>query len=317
VCILTDTSIALVFLKIAPVFGHVGLFLLSLSVLLPTIATNYKNIFTIIFLSILMTMASIINFQTITYSVSSANFVIVDYQTPISFILLIANGMSYVLVLIVRIRNVSKIMQQKELSERRYILRFRFLFLHFLLVLFSLGSLISNRTISVGSLPGFTWFFPISFNFLYLAYAIFKDESFLFITASKLEGILISENNNGLVIFSKNYMELEMETDDMFANIINAFNVSLKANLQTKKNLEQIIYGDKIILSVYGELVTTFFIVSQSNLIIQSIARYVNSQFEKKFRNKLIEFRQSGIIVPQSVKAFEEEITYIRNFIPL
>jgi hypothetical protein len=208
-------------------------------------------------------------------------------------------------------------MQQKELSERRYILRFRFLFLHFLLVLFSLGSLISNRTISVGSLPGFTWFFPISFNFLYLAYAIFKDESFLFITASKLEGILISENNNGLVIFSKNYMELEMETDDMFANIINAFNVSLKANLQTKKNLEQIIYGDKIILSVYGELVTTFFIVSQSNLIIQSIARYVNSQFEKKFRNKLIEFRQSGIIVPQSVKAFEEEITYIRNFIPL
>ena len=315
ISILNNNSTELLFLKSAPVFGHLGLFFLSLSILLPTISTNYKNIFFIIFLAILMTAASIINFQTITYTVSSHNYVIISYQSPISFLLLVANGLSYVGVLIYRIRNVSNIINQnKETNRDRYINKFRFYFIYLILVSITLLSLILNRILEQGTIPGFTWFFPLSLVFFYLAYAIYQDESFLFITATRLEGILISENKNGLVVYSKNYA---IETDDLFANLLNAFDISLKTNLQTKKNLEQIIYGDKIILSFNGELVTTFLIVTQSNLVIQSIAKYLTGKFEKKFRSNLLEFKETGIVLPQSVKTFDEDINYIRSFIPL
>lgn len=318
ICILNDYSIELFFLKLAPVLANVGLFILSLSILLPTSSTNYKNIFFIIFLTILMTAASIVNFQTITYTISSHNYVIIDYQTPISFLLVITNGLCYVGVLVFRIRNVSKIVHvgPNNISER-YVLKFQFYFIYLILISITIFSLIMNRTLEQGTIPGFTWFFPMSLNFLYLGYAIFKDESFLFITPTKLEGILISDNNNGLVIYSKSFMEIEREENDIFANILNAFDISMKSNLQSKKNLEQIIYGDKIILSFNGELVTTFLIVTQNNLVIQSVAKYINNKFEKRFRDNLLEFKETGVVVPHVVNTFEDEIHYIRSFIPL
>ena len=263
----------------------------------------------------LVTAASIINFQTITYTVSNQNYIVISYQTPISFLLLIINGLAYVFVLILRIRNVSRLVHKNpEISADRYVLKFQFYFIYLVLIAITLSSLVLNRTLEQGTVPGFLWFFPMSLDFFYLGYAIYRDESFLFLTASKLEGILISENRNGLVVYSKNY---SLETDDLFVNLLNAVNISLKTNIQSKKNIEQIIFGDKIILSVYGELVTTFLIVTQSNLVIQSIARYVTVKFEKKYRVPLIQFGKTGIVTPKSVQNFDDEIDYIRAFIPL
>ena len=313
--VMIDPETDLFFLKLAPVFGDVGVFLLSLSILLPTIATKYRNIFFVILLAVLMTASSIINFQTITYSISARNYAIISYQTPLSFLLMIANGLSYVGVLVVRIRNVSSLMRKnRELFLDRYILKFRFYFIYLILIIVTITTLVLNRTVEQGVFPGFTWYFPISLAFLYLGYAIYNDETFLFITPSKLEGIMISDNN-GLLVYSKNFMK--SETNDLFTNILNAFDISMKSNLQSQKNLEQIIYGDKIILSFNGELVTTFMIVTQNNLIIQSIAKYVNNKFEKKYRTNLLAFKNSGIVEPQTVANFDDEVNYIKNFIPL
>lgn len=319
--IMIDPKTDLFFLKLAPVFGDVGVFILSLSILLPTVATKYRNIFFVILLAVLMTTASIINFQTITYSVSARNFAIISYTSPLSFLLMVSNGLSYVGVLVVRIRNVASLMRKnKGLFADRYILKFRFYFIYLILIIVTITTLILNRTIEQGAFPGFTWYFPISLAFLYLGYAIYKDESFLFITPSKLEGILIS-NKNGLLVYSKNFMSFgednSVEASDLFTNILNAFDISMKSNLQSEKNLEQIIYGDKIILSFNGEFVTTFLIVTQNNLIIQSIAKYLNNKFEKRYRTNLLAFNDSGILEPQLVNNFDEEIDYIKNFIPL
>ena len=321
VTILGDHKTAVIFIKIAPFFAHTGLFILSLSILLPTLSTNntnYKNIAILIFLSILMTSAVIINYQTISFTISTSNYVVISYQTSLSFALLVANGLSYIMVLVIRIRSVIRIFHSNQVNQDRYILKFRFLAIYIFLVIITLASLILNRTFEPGSFPGFSWFIPISIDYLYLSYSIYQDESFLFITTSKLEGIMISENKNNFVVFSNYFVDSSIiESDDLFANILNAFNLSLKTKINTKKNLEQIIYGDKIIISYYGELVTTFLIVTQNNLITQSIAKYINSKFEKKFKTKLLEFKESGIMIPQYIKGFDDEISYVRSFIPL
>lgn len=305
--------------KFSPVLAHFGLFLLMISILLPTIANKYENLFLLILLSMLTIAASIINYQTITFEISSTGFMIISYNSLLSFFLMIANAMAYVIVLIVRIQNVSHILKTKSDGnfQTHHILSLKFFTVHSILVSITIGTLFVTRFLPIGNnMPGLTWFIPLSAIVLYLSYAVFQDESFLFITPARLDAILISDKKSGMSLLTKNFQN-DVKVEELLGNLLSAVNISLKINLQSKGNLEQITYGDKVIVTFTGEYITCFLIVTQSNFITASIARYVTKTYEKKFSKKLLDSRKHKIVNANIFRDFEKELDFVRKFIPL
>ena len=163
--------------------------------------------------------------------------------------------------------------------------------------------------------PGFTWYIPLSCIVLYLCYAVFQDESFLFITPAKFNAILISDKRSGMNLLTKNF-DSGSKTEHLLGNLLSAVNISLKDNLKVNGNLEKVAYGDKVVVTYSGEFVTAFLIVSQSNFVTNSMAKFATIQYEKKFKPYLLESQRHP--VKQSIFSdFEREVEFIRKFIPL
>ena len=126
---------------------------------------------------------------------------------------------------------------------------------------------------------------------------------------------MISDKKSGISLLTRNF-EDESKAEQLLGNLLSAVNISLKDNLKVKGNLEQVAYGDKVVVTYSGEYVTCFLIVTQANFITSSIAKFVATQYEKKFKEYLIK-SQHRPVKATIFRDFDNEVNFVRRFIPL
>ncbi len=184
-----------------------------------------------------------------------------------------------------------------------------------MIVLFILASLVEIFPDS--PIPTFSLFFPLSIGLLILAYNFYKNSAYWFITPAKLESIIIYNKNNGNVIFKQDFTD-SVKSETSLAEIFSLLNLSLAKTIKSGSEVDQISFGDKVINTSTGHVVTVMMIVSEGNFITQNITKYLAKEFEKKYSLELKNLSNETSKPDISrFQTFNSVIDHIRPYIPL
>ncbi|OLS27559.1 MAG: hypothetical protein HeimC3_03380 [Candidatus Heimdallarchaeota archaeon LC_3] len=292
-------------------FGELGLVLIVYAVILVDFKMTYRSFFQLNFVNLLI-------FSNMAYTALNieikvvGNFILTNYTLLGSFLFL-SQFVLIVLILIKRIRTVLDIKK----SERASPITSRIWLIIFVMIAISTLSFYSiSRFLFPGALPNYTYMVFISILFIYFALSIHKDKAFFFITSVSLNSIIMIEQRTGLVFQGISYQSEVKLPEELVSGIFSMLNISLKDTVKSDSKLEEIRFGDKVVLMNHGKIVTTLLIVSETNFVTKSIASYLTYQFEKSFLHSY-ENEMRIILNKDNYKEFQEVFKFVREFIPI
>ena len=300
--------------------GQLGVYCITLSLFLPIFESRYRHITFLILISFITFASAFINFFTIRYDVIGTN-IRVEYE-PIGLAFFLSSLVVLIVLSLHRVFSVIQLLQE----DRRPVgvTTKSLLVLTFLLILMTI-TLFVPRFFPHVNLPGFSWLVPASLVIMYLAISVSKNPAFFFMTASKLDAILIIHQRQGLTLYSRSFRD-DYLPEDVLSSIFSALNISLSKAIQADSRLEEVRFGDKIVILSPGKVVTTALIVSKWNFITDAITKAITREFEKRFENILLgsqnkrddEKLGENIYDLDVFKSFDDYISCIRkNYLPL
>lgn len=187
-----------------------------------------------------------------------------------------------------------------------FIISFGVLF--FLTILsFSLTSFIPEIEI-----PMFILLFPLSLVILLVTYAFLQGNTALFTIPVTFYAMIVTEQQSGLVIFSES-TEKDSAGEDLLGGLFTALNLSLKETIQSKKELEEISFGDKVVHIVPGSNITSFMITSEKTLMTTTLSKFVTKSFERQY-NEILSSKEVVGLNTSEFKDFKDQIDVVRSY---
>ena len=212
-----------------------------------------------------------------------------------------------------RVYEVSKISKQIKRSPKSVN------FLVILFVLFALAFLVSVLTNIISPrqiFPNYFYFIFVSIAFAFFLYFYLKDNAFFFLTPISLDAMIIMHKVTGITIYSESYKE-NFRVEDMLSNIFSLLNISLQEFILAKKELVEIVFADKTVIIVPGKLISSILIANGKNLIVETLAKAITTNFEKRFNQELIKGSENNYFDRNKFLRFSEFTNEIRQYIPL
>ena len=176
--------------------------------------------------------------------------------------------------------------------------------------------IVISRLIPSLQIPALTFGIPLSITNVYFAITFAKDKGFLYITPARLEAIIIADKQSGIPLFSKNFHE-ETPAEDLLSSLFNALNYSLQETIHSTTDIEHIGFGDKSVLIASGNRVSSLMIVSEINLVTQSISKYLTKTFEQNYKDLIQMEKEMPVHQSDLFKEFSVVVDRIRQYIPL
>ncbi|MFX1512187.1 MAG: hypothetical protein ACFFCQ_06345 [Promethearchaeota archaeon] len=295
--------------RIGIIFGQLAILGWSFTFLLPSYKTSYRAIFLIFLISASNVASLIINYFTLEHNLSGDTFR--DIYSPLGIILIFISVTLFSTSIGKRLTDVGRIVKKKSpFTSQKALLTF------LILGTLSFGILYFTWAFPSSKIPTMAWCIPLSLTLLFFAYAFSKDESFFFITPTKMDAVLITDQETGMTLFSQNFQE-SMPAEELLGGLFSALNISLKETIQSKKVLEEISFGDKVVILAPGKQVTAIIIVSEKNLIIEAVAKHLIKEFETRFQTELVKLQETNRLDRIEFKEFSTAIAAIRLYFPL
>jgi hypothetical protein len=297
-------------------FFRIGIFLAlagtsiwASSFIIAGFSASYYSIMTLNSILVIFISSGIINFFTITQTVENGRITI-NYH-PFGLLTLILGVIIFLISFNNRLNQIIEYSKRKDSIfieiKSRVIFGFLFLSAVVTLVIFPLFPQLN--------LPGFSWLIPFSLVILYFSYIYSKDVGFWFTTPAKLFAIVIIDKDSGIEYYIKAFDE-EIIDAEFLGSFFKAIDITIRETIKTSRYLEQISYGDKVVLLYESEHTLLFSIVSENNLVASSITKYLAKSFEKRYFSDS-QVLKSKLINKEDYKEFDETIKVIRPYIPL
>ncbi|MHA2105312.1 MAG: hypothetical protein ACW981_17935 [Candidatus Hodarchaeales archaeon] len=281
---------------------------------LPTFKLKYRSVFLLGLMIFIDTSHMYLTFFGDSYILkgeflrSSPDFNIngIPNDIPINDILLI---LSMAILVYVAIKRSLEIKNLKKATNI-------FMFSPIFTILFGLLFLLTILSFSLSSffpeieIPFFFLLLPLSIVIILVTYAFLQGSYVLFTVPVTFHAILVTEQQSGLVIYSES-PEKDSPGEDLLGGLFTALNLSLKETIRSKKELEEISFGDKVVHIVPGNKITSFLITSEKNLMTMMLSKYITKSFEKQFK-KILFGEMIGLNTSEFVD-FEIHVDKIRN----
>jgi len=298
----------LLFHRISFIFDMLGLALLMLAFILPTIKLSYTSFFSIMFFMVITSATAVINYYTLIHYVSPYRLG-VKYN-PMGLFGFSFGAMMVVAFMYMRIREIKKLVNRNAFSTTAFAS----------IAISLVGLIILATAVEIfpkSPVPTFSLFFPLAISILILAYVFYNNTAFWFITSAKLESIIIYDKDNGNEIYKQDFTE-SVRSETSLAEIFSSLNLSLAQTIKSGTALDQISFGDKVINTSTGQIVTAMMVVSEGNFITQNITKYLAKEFEKMFNQELKSLsNDSSNNLTEQFTSFNSIVDMIRLYIPL
>ncbi len=276
--------------------GCIGFLFISYALILPNFEPTYKSLTLTSLLTAMLTGIGFVLFFTVKQTIKNneISMYIIDPLAYVAFGLL---GCITIFVLIYRIKEIQRVHKQKSsiFTSPLFLIS-----LSFMIVLTVITLVIP--IIKSGSIPAYSFQFPLSLTLLLFAFAYMKDTIFLFITPITLDSFVCIHKTSGLALYSIS-TEDDNDAESLIGSIFQALNISLTEIVQSKQGLEKIRYGDKTALIVSGEHVISIIFASKVNFILSNISKHMLNDFEQSYRTLLV--KESTIFNQTDFKSFE------------
>ena len=303
------------------IYSRIAYFLSQLAILAITYAfmlIDFKYSYINIFELVLFSWIGIFNasYNALTVQSHLVNGTIQSIYSPIGELLIIIFLSSVIFIWIRRFLQISKIYGKIGDSTKF----FRSLFLFIVIGLFFMFIYVVSAI--VYHYEGDTTFITSGFFTIVGTIALYKNNAFLFITDIKLDSILIIEKNSAIILYSKFFDENETTKNgdpDYISSVISAINISFSNTIKSQKELAEMNFSDKTVLIYSGEVVSSIVIVSSGNLIAKSISQFIVKRFENIFGQEILKKVKDNSFLgrKKDYSSFDNEITYVRKFLPL
>lgn len=292
--------------------GQIGLLFLGLAFILTDFKSDYRNIFSIVVLTSLAMFTAAYN--AFSYDISLVGSVIVTTYTPLGSVLIILFLLSFIFVFIRRLHQVYAILEKEKFSSP--VTSYPSILVFSVLTSLSISFYIFTRIASPALVPTYLPYVGISLITLYFSIAVYFDPAFFFMTPTSLDSILIVENHSGSLIQSYSF-KAGLTPEEIVSGVFSLLNISLKEMVQTESSLEEIRFGEKVLLIAPGRFVTTLMTVSDNNFVAKAVVSQCTKKFETIYREQLLKLSDK-MIDSNSFAGFEEYVLKnIRPFIPL
>ncbi|OLS26430.1 MAG: hypothetical protein HeimC3_09800 [Candidatus Heimdallarchaeota archaeon LC_3] len=155
-------------------------------------------------------------------------------------------------------------------------------------------------------------FLPLSLVIILVTYAFLQGNTALYTIPVTFYAVIVTEQQSRLVIFSES-AEKDSPGEDLLDGLFTALNLSLKETIQSKKELEEISFGDKVVHIVPGKNITSFLITSEKTLMTSTLSKFVTKSFEKQFSEIFSSNDMVGLNTSE-FKDFKNQIDIIRSY---
>ena len=304
-------SNAVTFDRVGYFLSMIGLLFFGFAFILPNFRSSYSNVLFIVVFSIVGSSAALVNGMTSNISING-EFI----NSSHNILGLVLNYLFIAIIFYVvyrRVYEVSKISKQIKRSPKSVN------FLVILFVLFALAFLVSVLTNIISPrqiFPNYFYFLFVSIAFAFFLYFYLKDNAFFFLTPISLDAMIIMHKVTGITIYSESYKE-NFRVEDMLSNIFSLLNISLQEFILAKKELVEIVFADKTVIIVPGKLISSILIANGKNLIVETLAKAITTNFEKRFNQELIKGSENNYFDRNKFLRFSEFTNEIRQYIPL
>jgi hypothetical protein len=293
---------------------QLGILFISFAITLTNYRPNYRSIRRLSSILTFNVAAIVASSYTIEHHIVGGS-IILEYDPFALFMSSIA--VLYLPYLVIRqIGKISKIMTSTSTRKHsRISLVFFSLFLIFTVIslIISQNTTLLSQTIFL-QLPSFFFAIPASIGFMLFCHIFRKNSEFLFITNAHWEDIFVINKDNNITLYTESFGDTT-DRKHLLAGLLSILSTSLPVHMDSNSDLTDIILGDKVILITPGNWIYTIMVVSEKNLIIESISSHLTSKFEELYPKSI--FNDISIIDQQLFSSYQQEIIKMRRFIPL
>ncbi len=300
------------FFRVASLFAILGIILVFYSVFMPSFKEN--NWLVILFLIELSFAVGAGLVNLFTADLYWADTMLRTKFDPRGLLLLTASIIFLATIMVIRVKDINDVLKSGKRSSPFVSHRnLAFIALISIVIVFNIIMIDMNPQLPI---PTFTWTIFVSIMFIFLAIIIVQDPTFFFLTNVKLEAILIVSEESGLVLHSTSFNPA-IEAEEILAGILTALNLSLKSSGASKTTISNVTFGDKTLVVASRSRFLTLMIVSERNIIIDSISEYLATSFEKRFSEELKSLQQQSFTSTELFQSFDDVIASVRLLIPL
>lgn len=304
----TIDSMGFEFHRVGQIFAYVGLYFLTIVVILPNFKANFKDLFEISFILLMFGSAALINYFTVVQEIKEQ--VIIIKNTTLGSLLTIIGIAFLIYSLIKRSNQIKNILNKDEIEVIKTKPFFTFSLLLAVIALFFLFA-----RFGLEIFPAYGYFLPLSITILYFIFFFFQKTELFFLTPIELHRIVITYKESGLELYSKSFSSSDNVNDDFFSEILTGATSSLKKVIDAKRGLDQIRYFDRVIQSAEENDVVAYIIVSDYNIITTSVAKWLAKKFQNELTKQYPEKRKK-FIDEEKFKKFDKYIKTARDYIP-
>lgn len=280
-------------------------YLYMLVLLFPNFKLTYKHVTNVIILAVILTTDMIFsilqtNYKLVNGSIQVNQSLAVQFFSFLNFLITIT-------LLVIRFIQINKLKSK----EANYLISARnLIILPILIFIVTIMTIVVNQNPNI-DLPSSIQIIPISLIFLIIMFAIKNNKYFFFLIPVKLYATIVTDQNSGVVLYSQSLND-DKDTDVLLGGLLTALDISLKEAIQTKKHLEELSFGDKVVHIAPGKFVTTLFIISEKTLMTKAIAASLTKSFEKEFRDQLE--KNSNNADTSYFSSFEKKVNQISPY---
>lgn len=304
----------IVYSRIGYFFAQCAILAITYAFMLIDFKNRYLDIFEIIVFSILGTFSA--TYNSLTVKAKFINGSIQSIYAPFGQLCIILFLLYVIFIWVRRFYHISKIYTEQ--GKRAMIFQSLLVFIVIGIIFMSIYVILVVFYHYEGNLT-----FIMSGLFTIVgSVAILKNNAFLFITDIQLDSISIIDKKTSLILYSKSFKNNESElTDDpdFLGSIISAINISMSNTIKSRKELAEMNFSDKTVLIYSGFTVNSLVIVSSANLIVKSISQFLGKRFENQFGETLLKRIDQNVLYSRrkDYEDFDEEVDYVRKFLPL
>ena len=301
--------------KLSFLFIQLSSLLIVVSFFLPEAKRSYQSFFIFGLIVAINSISAYIN--TTELKLELINDSIQNMLSINGLFFLALSGIILVAFIFVRYIQVVTIMKQKNLNpieepSTNVFLHSRPFGLIILIIIYVLLTSLEILIASVLDMRNLSWLVLLTLNYLFFTYILIRDFALFFITPVKLEAVLVMDQESGVAIYSKNFLEAnDSHNIDIFAGLFTALNLSVKDIIKSKKHIEQLSFGDKVIILASGTWIASLFIVSDHNFSTNAIAKYFTLKFEKMLKREEMPYK------PIRTTILDPIVEEIREYLPL
>jgi hypothetical protein len=304
----STNELGLLYYRIGAVVITMGLLLTFLAFYLPTLNVSYKSLGGLIIVTCIFSTSTVLNF-TISQELTGSRLTII--YDPLNSTFLFLSQTIFVGFLIWRVKHLKSlnIHQSPFLSTKAMLIII-------ILASLTIASIVVPVMFPDSFFPTFTNGFITAILFLAFAYAFNKDENFFFVTPVKFEGMIFSFQSSGLPIFSMNFNS-KLPVEELLSSIFTSLNISLKSIFMASTEVKDLAFGDKMLIMESGEYISSFFVVSNKNLIVSRLTNYLTKLFENQYQSNLEHISKTMSIELSVFDDFKDHALLMKKFFPL